>query len=109
MTLRTISEAIPLYAWIWPIGVSIGASIGLMAIFLRLPSALLWERLGLFILATFFAGYSIASIIALGVIGFSGALFLLMFAIAAIFRIRQLSADIRLMKGLSSGGAEDGQ
>lgn len=109
MTMQSISELIPLYEYIWPIGVGLGSIIGLTAIFVKQPTALLWERLGLFILATFFTGYSIAAIITLGLVGFSGALFLLMFAIAAVFRIRQLTADIELIKGMSSEVEKSGR
>lgn len=103
-TLQAINTLLPGYSWVWSVGIIIGSIITLSACFMTIPNTLLVERIGLYLLGMLFSGYSIVAILVLGIIGFSGAFFLLTFALACIFRIRQLNSDIRQLKTLGGDG-----
>jgi hypothetical protein len=104
-TLRAINTLLPGYEWVWSIGVLIGSGLALLSAFLSIPNNLLLERIGLFLLGMLFFGYAVVAITVIGLIGFSGAFFLLMFGGACAFRVIQLNRDIRLLKGM--GAARD--
>lgn len=100
MALRAINNYLPGYIWIWYVGVTLGSGIALTSAFLKTPTCLLLERIGLFLLGMMFAGYSVVTLIIFGLNGFGTGLLLFMFAIASAFRVKQLTADINLLKGI---------
>jgi hypothetical protein len=100
-TMSAFNQLIPGYTWVWTIGVLAGASLALVAVIVKTPTCLLLERAGLCLLAALFLAYGVVSILLFGVVGFSGANLLLAFGLAAIFRIFQLTKDIRTLKGIS--------
>jgi hypothetical protein len=102
-TQRNVDSLLPGYGWVWYIGVLIGAGLALSACFMGIPTCLLIERIGLVLLSALLTGYSIVAIIVLGLVGFSGAFFLLMFSAAGVARIFQINSDVHILKNLGGG------
>ena len=98
-TLSAIEAFLPGYAWIWYAGTAAGALAGLVSAFMKIPDCLLLERIGLYILVTFWFGYGFAALTIVGAGGLAGSLYLMGFAVGGIFRISQLHRDIKMLKG----------
>lgn len=97
-TINSVDRILPGYGWVWYVGITLGALTALVSIFMSIPSSLLWERIGLSILATFFIGFSFASVTFAGAAGLRGSLFLLAFGLGAVFRARQITQDLRMLE-----------
>lgn len=97
-TVSSIDRILPGYGWVWYAGISLGALVALVSIFMSIPSSLLWERIGLSILATFFIGFAFAAITFAGAPGLRSSLFVLAFGLGALFRARQITQDLRMLE-----------
>lgn len=102
-TNSILERLVPGYSWVFHTGLVLGSAVALISIFLKLPASLILERIGLATLTTFLLGYSISSFILLGVVGFSGASFMLFIGLGTLGRILQLNRDIRTLQGLGVG------
>lgn len=86
------------FGWIWYVGMIVGGVLSLASIFFKFPNNLLWERIGLMLLTTFFFGFSFIAITFSGFLGLRSTLFLLFFGVGFLFRVRQITRDLRLLE-----------
>ena len=94
------------FTWVWCVGVIIGCTVTLSALFIKTIDTLLIERIGLCVMFTFFASYDWSGIVLLGTLDFTGAYYALTFSIGSIIRIVQITRHIHLIKqlGANNGG-----
>lgn len=94
-TVSAIDLMLPGYGWVWFAAITLGSTIALGSLPLKIPSSLIWERIGLSILATFFLGYTFAALTFAGGSGIRGSVYLLAFGLGALFRGWQISRDLK--------------
>jgi hypothetical protein len=100
---RTNTESI-LYktvgSWdnLWSVGLILGGVLCLVAITLKLPNNLLWERVGICLLVTVFTSYLITSVVATGNFDFNYSWIALIVSLGGIGRIVQITMDLRQLK-----------
>lgn len=95
-TVQQLDEMIG-FGFLWYIGIAVGAIISLVSLFFKMPLNLLWERIGLVIIATFFLGYSFATTMFFGWPGLQGSILIINFGVGAALRAWQISQDLRLL------------
>lgn len=96
-TVRELDQVLG-FGWLWYVGITVGALIGLSSLFLQMPSNLIWERIGLVTISTFFLGYSFAATTFFGLAGFHGSILIITFGIGALLRAWQITRDLRLLE-----------
>lgn len=86
------------FSWLWGGGILLGSAICIVSIFLTSPDTLLWERVGLFVLFTWFASYAFASFFITHSLVFVASYYSLTLAIASMYRVYQITKYVNLMK-----------
>ncbi len=97
-----IDQLDPGYSITWHIGLLVGAAVALTGMFLRLPTSLLVERAGAFLLAMLMCAYGSAIYFLVGWGGVrTGGIITVMFGLAAAARVVQIHRDLRTLRQVS--------
>lgn len=97
-----IVAALGEWTWAWYVGLTLGGAVPLVGVWLKMPTCLLIERVGMVWLSTLFLAYGVGIAFVADSRGVTAAAFTAGYGLAAAARVWQISRDLRKLKAAIS-------
>jgi predicted benzoate:H+ symporter BenE len=107
-TVQQLNDALHGWGWLWYAGIALGSSTALLSMIPKIPTSLIWERIGLTIISTFLVGYTFASTMFFGIEGLRASLIVVLFGLGCLLRAYQITRNLRLLEEAVSRSNKEG-